>query len=59
MAPNAVALPENATLAAVVDKMCSERLHRLLVLDEQQRVVGIITTMDVLCYLRHILNAVA
>ena len=59
MAPDAVSLPEDATLAAVVDKMCAERLHRLIVLNEQRHVVGIITTMDVLCYLRQVLNAAA
>ena len=45
-------LPETATLATVLDTMCTERLHRVIIVDEEQQVSGIITTMDVLCYLR-------
>ncbi len=54
MVPDAKALPETATLAAVLETMCDERLHRVMIIDEQQRVSGIIATMDVLCYLRQL-----
>lgn len=47
-------LPETATLALVLDTMCTEHLHRVIIIDEQQQVSGIITTMDVLCYLRQL-----
>ncbi len=52
MAPEVRALPENTTLAVVLDKMCTERLHRVILVDEQQHVTGIVTTLDVLCHLR-------
>ncbi|GAK50419.1 CBS domain protein [Candidatus Moduliflexus flocculans] len=52
MVPEVKSLPETATLAIVLDTMCTERLHRVIIVDEQQQVSGIITTMDVLCYLR-------
>ena len=52
MVPEVKSLPETATLATVLDTMCTERLHRVIIVDEEQQVSGIITTMDVLCYLR-------
>lgn len=42
------------SLASIIDKMCTEKLHRILVLDGDEHVVGIITTMDILCYLQQI-----
>lgn len=54
MVPDVKALPETATLATVLDIMCVERLHRVMIIDEQQQVSGIIATMDVLCYLRQL-----
>jgi predicted transcriptional regulator len=35
--------------------MCAEHIHRLLVLDQQERPVGVVSTMDVVAAL---LNAV-
>lgn len=54
MVPEVKSLPETATLAVVLDIMCTERLHRVIIVDEQLQVSGIITTMDVLCYLRQL-----
>lgn len=44
-------------LAAIIDKMCTERMHRLLIVDAQENIAGIITTMDVMCYLQKIYKA--
>ncbi len=54
MVPDAKVLPENTTLALVLDKMCTERLHRVILVDEQLQVSGIITTIDILCHLRQL-----
>ncbi len=39
------------SLTTVIDKMCSEKMHRIIVIDDNEHVAGIITTMDVMCYL--------
>lgn len=57
MVPDVMFARETDSLATIIDKMCTERLHRLIVLDEHEHVTGIITTMDVMCYLRQIYNA--
>lgn len=43
---------ETDSVASVIDKMCPERLHRMVILNEHDRVSGIITTMDIMCYIR-------
>ena len=57
MVPDVIFARETDSLATIIDKMCTERLHRLIVLDDHEHVTGIITTMDVMCYLRQIYNA--
>jgi CBS domain-containing protein len=54
MAPVEHVARENDSLATIIHTMCTERLHRLVVLDVQDAVCGIITTMDVMCYLHRI-----
>ncbi len=43
---------ETDSLATVIDKMCTEKSHRLIIVDEQENLAGIITTMDIMYYLR-------
>lgn len=52
MAPEVSCVHETDPLAKVIDKMCTERNHRLIVLNEEEKVAGILTTMDVMCYLQ-------
>ena len=52
MMPDVISAYETDSLATIIDKMCSEKNHRLIVLDNDEKVVGIITTMDVMCFLR-------
>jgi CBS domain-containing protein len=52
MMPDITSAYETDSLATVIDKMCSEKNHRLIVLNEDNKVAGIITTMDVMCFLR-------
>ncbi len=52
MVPDAIVAHEADPLATLIDTMCTERLHRLIILNEQEHVVGIVTTMDVMCFLR-------
>ncbi len=54
MAPVEFFARKTDSLATVVDKMCTEKLHRIIVIDEHDHVAGIITTMDVMCYLRQV-----
>jgi predicted transcriptional regulator len=57
MAPIETCVRETDAVTAVIDTMCREKLHRLLVIDEQENLLGIITTMDVICYLQQFLTA--
>lgn len=41
----------DAPLLSAATVMCHQHFHRLLVLDEQQRVVGVLSTMDVVAAL--------
>jgi CBS-domain-containing membrane protein len=54
MSPVESVVHEMDSLMAIVDRMCSERMHRVIVLDDHEKVVGIITTMDVMCYLQRL-----
>ncbi|PID58222.1 hypothetical protein CSB45_03910 [candidate division KSB3 bacterium] len=58
MVPDVLFARETDSLATIVDKMCTERIHRLIVLDASEKVAGIVTTMDVMCYLRTIYQRV-
>ncbi len=48
MTPQPVCVPENAPLDSAVERMKSHRVRRLIVLDESNAVVGIMTLDDVL-----------
>ncbi len=52
MAPAIACVHETDPLAMVIDKMCREKNHRLVVLNDENKVAGILTTMDVMCYLQ-------
>jgi CBS-domain-containing membrane protein len=54
MSPIETFAREADTLAVIIDKMCTERNHRLIILDDHENICGIITTMDVMCYLQKI-----
>jgi len=54
MAPVDTFAHETDSLATIIDKMCNERIHRLLIVDDQENISGIITTMDVMCYLQKV-----
>jgi CBS-domain-containing membrane protein len=54
MSPVESVAHEMDSLMAIIDRMCTERMHRLIVLDDHEKVAGIITTMDVMCYLQRI-----
>ena len=54
MAPVDTFAHETDSLAAVIERMCTEKVHRLLIIDDQKNIAGIITTMDVMCYLQKI-----
>jgi CBS domain-containing protein len=54
MAPVDTFARETDSLAIIIDRMCAERIHRLLIIDEHENISGIITTMDVMCYLQKI-----
>jgi CBS-domain-containing membrane protein len=58
MSPVEMFALETDTLATIIDKMCTERNHRLLIFDDQKNICGIITTMDVMCYLQKIYKSI-
>ena len=51
MVPEVLFALETDPLATIIDKMCTEKIHRLIVLDSSEKIAGIVTTMDVMCYL--------
>jgi CBS-domain-containing membrane protein len=57
MVPDVTFAHKTNSLATIIDKMCTEKLHRLIILDDHEHVSGIITTMDVMCYLRQAYKA--
>ncbi len=50
MVPVEIVARETDSLASVIEIMCRERIHRLVVLDNADTTCGILTTMDVMCY---------
>jgi len=52
MAPVEHVARETDSLATILETMCQDRIHRLIVLDENDTISGILTTMDVMCYFR-------
>lgn len=52
MVPDVLFARDTDSLAIIVDKMCTEKTHRIIVLDSSEKIAGIVTTMDVMCYLR-------
>jgi predicted transcriptional regulator len=51
MTPLAFFLPETATLADAIERMASQNVHRLVVIDRAERVTGVVTTLDVVRWL--------
>jgi CBS domain-containing protein len=58
MAPVDTFARETDSLATVIDKMCIEKIHRLLIIDDQENIAGIITTMDVMCYFQKVYKTI-
>ncbi len=58
MVPDVIVAHEADSLASLIDTMCTERLHRLTILDEHDHVAGIVTTMDVMCFLRKMFQTI-
>lgn len=54
MAPIELVAHDTDSLATIIETMCRERIHRLIVLDAAEAICGILTTMDVMCYFRKI-----
>lgn len=52
MTPEVSCVHETDPLAKIIDTMCTEKNHRLIVLNDKEKVAGILTTMDVMCYLQ-------
>lgn len=48
MSPRVLSVNEDVTLLAVARKMCEHHMHRLIVVDGEDRLLGIISTMDIL-----------
>lgn len=48
MSPEPVTVALDASLAEIARKMADERVHRVIVVDGDRRVVGVVTTLDVL-----------
>ncbi len=53
MTPLAFTLPEHAPLARAVALMAEERVHRLPIVSDDGRVVGVLTAFDVVRWLAH------
>ncbi len=54
MVPVETCARETESLASIIDTMCTENMHRVIVVDDDGCVVGIITTMDVMCALQRV-----
>ncbi len=48
MSPDPVSVGIESTIQRAAQRMLRNRVHRLVVLDDQQRVVGVVSTMDLL-----------
>jgi CBS domain-containing protein len=48
MSPDPVSVDVNSSIQHAAELMLRNRVHRLVVLDEQQRMVGVVSTMDLL-----------
>jgi CBS domain-containing protein len=59
MVPVETVAYETDSIATVIDKMCTEKIHRLLVVNEKEMISGIITTMDVMCYIQKVYKLMA
>lgn len=54
MVPVELVAREDDSLATILETMCRERIHRLIVVDANDKISGILTTMDVMCYFRQL-----
>ena len=59
MTRDVVSVHEDTQLDKIVGSMVDARIHRLLVVDNQDRLIGIVTTIDVLAALMRATQAVA
>ena len=50
MSPGVVSIPPNAPLAAIIEKFGDNAVRRLLVIDEDEQLVGIISWADIAHY---------
>lgn len=51
MMPMSIALKEHATIAHAAALMASEDIHHLCVVDEEGRLIGVVSTMDIVRWL--------
>ena len=51
MNPSVISLGPDASLKDACDLMAKESIHRVLVVDDKQKLVGLLTTFDVVVYL--------
>lgn len=59
MVPVELVARETNSLATILETMCRERIHRLIVVDADEKICGILTTMDVMCYFRQLYQETA
>jgi len=52
MTPVVYSIPPDAPVTEVIQQMLGLKVHRLFVVDKDGVLVGVISTMDVLCHLR-------
>jgi CBS domain-containing protein len=48
MSPDPVTVPLDEPLAKIARRMADERVHRVIVVDKDRRVMGVVTTLDLL-----------
>jgi len=51
MTPKVIAVPKKAPFKKVVRDMISKRIHRLFVVEKKNRILGVITTFDLIKFL--------
>jgi predicted transcriptional regulator len=56
MSPAVQAIDPGASLLKAARVMCAEHIHRLLVLNESNRPVGVISTMDIVAALVNVVD---
>jgi CBS domain-containing protein len=59
MATAVQAIPSEAPLSRAAEIKCADRIHRLVVLDDQSILTGILTTLDVVAALLSAIDEVS